>query len=122
MYNENTEAISIFIDNLHKNGYYVSMDDFGTGYSNLASLSNFDFDIIKLDKSFCDDIDNDKKKKILTFIINLAHELNTEVLCEGVETEELVEDLKKLGCHLVQGYYFSKPIPEKDFINRYLKN
>ena len=122
MYNENTEAISEFIKNLHNNGYYVSMDDFGTGYSNLASLSNFDFDIIKLDKSFCNDIHNDKKKKILSFVIALANELNTDVLCEGVETEELVEDLKKLGCHLVQGYYYSKPIPEKDFVDKYLKN
>lgn len=120
MYNENTEAISIFIDNLHKNGYYVSMDDFGSGYSNLASLAKLDFDIIKLDKTFCSDMTNKKEQTILSFIMKLVKELRIDVLCEGVETKELVENLKELGCYLVQGYFYSKPIPSEDFIQKFL--
>ncbi len=121
MYNENTEAISNFINDLHKNGYYVSMDDFGSGYSNLASLAKLDFDIIKLDKTFCSDMTNKKEQTILSFIMKLVKELRIDVLCEGVETKELVENLKELGCYLVQGYFYSKPIPSEDFIQKFLK-
>ena len=72
MYTEQEEEIKKFIDNLHKYGYQVSMDDFGSGYSNISSLSQLNFDTIKLDKSFINDINNDKETKILSFIIKLV--------------------------------------------------
>jgi len=121
MYNENVEDIANFINDLHKNGYYVSMDDFGSGYSNLASLAKLDFDIIKLDKTFCNDLNNYKEQTILAFVMNLVKDLDIDVLCEGVETKELIENLKNLGCFLVQGYYYSKPIPSEEFIEKFLK-
>ncbi len=121
MYNENVDSISSFIDELHRNGYFVSMDDFGAGYSNLASLAKLDFDIIKLDKTFCSDINNSKEQIILSFVMNLVKDLDIDVLCEGVETAELVDNLKKLGCFLVQGYFYSKPIPSEEFITKFLK-
>lgn len=120
MYSENVEEISKFIDNLHKYGYFVSMDDFGSGYSNLASLAKLDFDIIKLDKTFCNDLNNPKEQIILTSIMNLVKNLNIDILCEGVETKELVLNLQKLGCFIVQGYYYSKPIPSLEFKEKYL--
>ena len=121
LYNENTSLIMTLMNELHNDGYSISMDDFGSGYSNLASLSKFEFDTIKLDKSFVDDGKNDKTKLILTFIMDLAHSLNIKVLCEGVETKELVDYLRSIGCILIQGYYFDKPIHYLDFEDKYLK-
>ena len=121
MYITNSSQIMTLMHDLHNDGYSISMDDFGSGYSNLASLSRFEFDTIKLDKSFVDDGKNDKTKLILTFIMDLAHSLNIKVLCEGVETKELVDYLRSIGCILVQGYYFDKPIYYQDFEEKYLK-
>lgn len=121
MYNDNVDAIAKFIDDLHSYGYFVSMDDFGSGYSNLACLAKLDFDIIKLDKTFCSDITNIKKQKILAFTMKLAKNLDTDVLCEGVETKELIDILKDLGCNIVQGYYYSKPIPKEEFIEKFIE-
>ena len=106
---------------LHNAGYQVSMDDFGTGYSNLSSLATFDFDTIKLDKNFCSNTENDRERTILKFIVRLARSLNIKILCEGVETVELVNFLKEIGCTLIQGYYFDKPMPSDDLLDKYLK-
>ncbi|MGM9969652.1 MAG: EAL domain-containing protein [Anaeroplasma sp.] len=120
MYIDNVDLISNVIKKLHANGYSISMDDFGAGYSNLSSLANLDFDTIKLDKNFCSK-EGIKEKVILTFVMNLAKNLNLNVLCEGVETKELVEFLKSIGCVLVQGYYYDKPIPCEEFTKKYFK-
>lgn len=120
MYTEHEEEIKKFIDNLHKYGYKVSMDDFGSGYSNISSLSQLNFDTIKLDKSFINDINNDKETKILSFIIKLVKSLNMTVLCEGVETKEYADFLKKVGCDIIQGYLYDKPIKYDDFEKKYL--
>ena len=120
MYIDNIDKISSFIKNLHDCGYKVSMDDFGSGYSNLASLAALDVDLIKLDKGFCTNIDNTKEKTILKFIMTLANNLNMEVLCEGVESEDLVKYLKSIGCYLVQGFLYERPIPKDEFKNKYL--
>ena len=106
---------------LHNTGYQVSMDDFGTGYSNLSSLATFDFDTIKLDKNFCSNTENDRERTILKFVVGLARSLNIKILCEGVETIELVNFLKEIGCTLIQGYYFDKPMPADDLFEKYLK-
>ena len=120
MYYENTSLISGFINKLHSFGYKVSMDDFGAGYSNLVSMAKLNFDIIKFDKSFCLDLDNDNVKVMLDKLIELIKMLKMSTICEGVETKENVDYLTKIGCDSIQGYYFSKPIPWDDFKKKYI--
>lgn len=122
MYIDNINQISDFIKKLHDIGYSISMDDFGSGYSNLASLATLDFDLIKLDKGFCANQYNEKENIILSFVMALAKNLHMDVLCEGVETSEFVEYLKSIGCNLVQGFFFERPIPSTDFKAKYLKH
>lgn len=119
MYYENSYIISEFIKKLHEIGYKVSMDDFGSGYSNLVSLAKLNFDIIKFDRSFCLNLEDNNVKIMLYKLIDLIKTLNKATLCEGVETEENVEYLTKIGCDTIQGYYYSKPIPYLDFRNKY---
>ena len=120
MYINNAEIIAEFINMLHKEGYSVSMDDFGAGYSNLSSLATLDFDLIKLDKNFCKN-QSGKETTILASIIDLIRNLNMNVLCEGVETQKFADYLKSLGCYIVQGYLYDKPLPEEAFIKKYIK-
>lgn len=97
-------------------GYRISLDDFGSKYSNIAFLSSVSFNVLKLDKGLNDDIiSNYKARAIISSIINLCKALHIEVIAEGVEYIEQVEILKELGCHLIQGYYYGKPIPNQDF-------
>jgi EAL domain-containing protein (putative c-di-GMP-specific phosphodiesterase class I) len=119
-YLANTEATSQFIENLHYYGYKVSMDDFGSGYSNLSSLAALDVDLMKLDRGFCTNRHNKKENVILSFVMTLAKSLNIDVLCEGVENEDLVEYLKSVGCTIVQGFLYDRPIPASDFMKKYL--
>lgn len=122
MYIENIDQMSEFLKILKNYGYRVAMDDFGSGYSNLASLAALDFDVIKLDKNFCTNKDNERELIILKFVMQLAKQLKMEVLCEGVETEEFCKHLQDLGCNLVQGFLFERPIPSLEFKNKYLNN
>ena len=121
-YVKNEKKVIKLVKDLHNLGYKVAMDDFGTGYSNLSSLATFDFDTIKLDKNFCSTKTKDKEKIILSFVVGLAKKLDINVLCEGVETKELVDYLKQIGCTLIQGYYFDKPMPEEDLIKKYFND
>ena len=120
MYIKDIEKALNLVTKLHNKGYKISMDDFGAGYSSLSSLSKLDFDTIKIDKDFCSKNESKKEKAILKFIMQMAKNLDVSVLCEGVETKENVEFLKSIGCTLIQGYYFDKPIPAEDFKNKYL--
>ena len=119
MFYENSLLISDFINKLHKKGYKVSMDDFGSGYSNLVAMAKLNFDVIKFDKSFCFDLENVNVKVMLDKLIDLVKMLKMKTVCEGVETKENVEYLTKIGCDLIQGYYYSKPIPCIDFKSKY---
>lgn len=108
--------------NVHKVGFIVSMDDFGTGYSSFSMLKNINIDILKIDKSFFDDILESKRGKIIVeSIINMAHRLNTKVVAEGIETNEQVQYLKSIECDMIQGYIYEKPIPVSEFEKKYLK-
>lgn len=91
-------------------GCKIAIDDFGTGYSSLAYLSRFPIDHIKIDKSFVHKMMNDEPtRQLVSSMITLAHNLNLEVVAEGVETQEQVSLLKAYGCDMIQGYFISKP-------------
>ena len=92
------------------------MDDFGTGYSSLGMLSNLPIDVLKLDMSFGRSAFGEVRDvRMIELIIDIAAYLQVPVVAEGVETEEQYLALKEMGCDLVQGYYFSKPVPPEAF-------
>ena len=100
----------------------TSIDDFGVGYSSFNSLKKLPFDTLKIDKSFIDDIEVDKKScDIVKAIISLAHSLGIWTIAEGVETQKQVDLLKAMGLDAVQGYYYSHPLNSFEF-QRFLKN
>jgi len=103
-------------------GIGISIDDFGTGYSSLNYLKNFPIDSIKIDKSFVDELMNDQNDAyIVKAIITLAHNLQLEVIAEGVETIEQLNFLQEHECDVIQGFYFSKPLPPEEIEKKYFK-
>lgn len=103
-------------------GVSVSIDDFGTGYSSLSYLSQYPFKTLKIDRSFIMGIPNDKPSRGLSAaILSMAKELNLQVIAEGTETKEQVDWLAESGAHILQGYYFDKPMPKEQFKVRYFE-
>ncbi|MBR4085567.1 MAG: GGDEF domain-containing protein [Lachnospiraceae bacterium] len=123
-YDNQAYMIAILKD-LKRKGFRISMDDFGTGYSSFALLKEMPLDTLKIDKSFVDlvgaDEDNDKINIILRHIISMAKELGIDSIAEGVEEYTQVQALLEWGCEMVQGYYYSKPVPIVEFEETYLK-
>ena len=100
-----------FVKYLKNNGVHIAIDDFGTGYSSLSLIHNVDVDIIKIDKSFVDNLLDDDRSRVLSHsIISIADKLGIGIIAEGVETREQGEMLLKLGCNVAQGYYYGKPV------------
>lgn len=118
--NESYETMTRFIEKMKAHGVSVSIDDFGTGYSSLNLLKDLRVDIIKLDKTFIDNIEKNSRidEIVIRNIINMINELDMEVLAEGVETTGQAEFLKEANCKMVQGYLFDKPLPRNDFEKR----
>ena len=115
-YTENAERLVKVVESLRGHGYEVGMDDFGTGYSSLSMLSVMPVDVLKMDREFIRDIEHDERGvQLVALIIGIAENLGIPVIAEGVETDKQLELLKGLGCAMVQGYYFSRPIPAPDF-------
>ncbi|MDE6744023.1 MAG: EAL domain-containing protein [Lachnospiraceae bacterium] len=109
------------INYFEENGVSLSLDDYGTGYSNVSYLYQMPFQILKIDKSILWSSEKNQKADFtLRSIFNMTNKLGLHVVVEGVETEAQIIKLLKLGCDYFQGYYFSKPIPGKDYI-RYLE-
>ncbi len=116
---ENEEESIKKLDEIHEMGVAISIDDFGTGYSSLSKLKDYPIDTLKIDKSFVDDLpDNRMSATIAMTIIDLAHNLGFKVVAEGVETKEQLDFLNKQGCDQFQGYYFCKPLPPERFEER----
>lgn len=113
-------AMQKFITVMRKNGISVSIDDFGTGYSTLNVLKNFDVNVIKLDKSLLDNIgkENSMDEVVVKNVINMANEMNKEVIAEGVENEVQAKFLANVNCNNVQGFLFDKPLNHDEFQKR----
>lgn len=122
-YTENAEQVIQVVESLRRKGYQVEMDDFGTGYSSLNMLSAMPIDVLKMDRAFIRNIEQDERDiQLVALIIGIAQNLKIPVIAEGVETEKQVQLLRDLGCALVQGYYFSRPLHPTDFEATFLKN
>ena len=101
---------------LKRIGVRIAIDDFGTGYSSLSYLKRLPADTIKIDKNFVDGVvDESEDRAIVRSIIALAHALDKDTIAEGIETEEQKLALEKAGCHMGQGYLFSRPLPADEF-------
>lgn len=100
---------------LRARGIHLAMDDFGTGYSSLAYLKQFPLNTLKIDKAFIDDMSSARGRNMVDTIVTIAHNLSLTVVAEGVETYEQLEQLRKLRCEIIQGYYYSKPLSAEDF-------
>lgn len=112
---DSIETSSIF-DSLDKMNVKLSIDDFGTGYSALGYLKSYPFDTLKIDKSFVQDVIEEKEDAALvTAIITMAHSLGLKVIAEGVEEASQLEFLNSRNCDFAQGYYFNRPVPAADF-------
>ena len=115
------EKMKEVMNKLRKLEISLSMDDFGSGYSSLNILKDIPFNILKIDRVFfSESITSESSTWILQKIIEMAEGLGIHVVCEGVETLEQVELLRRIGCRYVQGYYYSRPIPYIEFIQKYL--
>ena len=113
---QDTAFISFVIRKIKSFGFSASIDDFGIGYSSLSAIKNIDFDVLKLDKSFIDDVEVDKTSETLvSSIISLVHGLKMFVIAEGVENPSQVSILKKHDLDAIQGYYFAKPLEVSEF-------
>ena len=122
-YTENADQVIQVVDSLRKKGYEVGMDDFGTGYSSLNMLSAMPVDVLKMDRAFIRNIEYDEKDiQLVALIVDIAENLKIPVVAEGVETETQLKLLKDLGCALVQGYCFSRPLHASNFEATYIRD
>jgi len=98
-------------------GAKILVDDFGSGYSSLGMITDYEYDFIKLDMSFVSKLDtNEKVRGVVRSLISMTHELGAKVIAEGVETQSQFDFLAEAGCDYVQGYFFFRPLPERDFL------
>jgi len=115
-YTEDSDYIINMVQKLRQRGFFIEMDDFGSGYSSLNMLTNLPIDALKLDMQFVRSaFKKGKDTRMLEIVIEIAESLGVPVVAEGVETEEQMLTLKSLGCDIVQGFYFSKPVPAEQF-------
>ena len=105
------------LNHLREQGIRIALDDFGTGYSSLAYLKDMSLDILKIDKTFINELDRENEHPLVESIIAMGQHMNLEVVAEGVETEEQWKVLKDLGCETFQGFYLSSPLNEEDFLS-----
>lgn len=113
---ENVDHLVRILEEVHERGLTIAIDDFGSGYSSLGILRKMKFDVVKLDRSFLWDYENEERSKsIIRHMIDLSKDLCAEIVAEGVERKEDVTFLKEVGCDMVQGYFFAKPMIHHEF-------
>lgn len=114
---EDFDAMVKLINTMKKKGVKTSIDDFGTGYSSLGLLKNIKADTVKLDKSFVDGINMEDTTDniVLSSVVSMARKLDMEIIAEGVESKEQAEYLGSIGCHLIQGYLYERPVPAEKY-------
>ena len=119
---EDNDALINFVSAMKDAGIYTSIDDFGTGYSSVNLLKDINVDVIKLDRSFLNEMErrSSKEEIVIRNIINMILELGMDVIAEGVETKGQADFLRNIRCHHVQGYLYDKPIPKSEFEKRLL--
>lgn len=114
MFEKKDQFVQI-MEKLHDLGFIILMDDFGTGYSSLMMLKSIPIDVMKLDKSFVDDYDDERGERIIRCVMRMAQDLRIAITAEGVETEAQYKFLTSVGCDTIQGYYFARPMPEEEY-------
>ena len=115
-YTDNAEQMIELINRLRNCGFEIEMDDFGSGYSSLNMLSCMPIDVLKMDMTFVRNIGHSEKDfRLVEVVLDIAKYLKVPVVAEGVETRQQLEMLKEAGCELVQGFYFSRPLPPGEF-------
>jgi EAL domain-containing protein (putative c-di-GMP-specific phosphodiesterase class I) len=115
LYSEDSEGRREVLSELNRIGVKIAIDDFGTGYSALSSLRDMPVDVLKVDKSFVDHIaDSSEGARLVQMILQLAHDFRISTVAEGAENLRQVQILRAMGCSSVQGYYFSKSLPESE--------
>ena len=112
---DNTAYFRRIFDSFHDAGFAILMDDFGSGYSSLNVLKDYRFDVLKIDMRFLSDIGS-RSKKILISVVNMAKAIGIHTLAEGVETQEQLSFLRGIGCEMLQGYYYARPMSSNDYI------
>lgn len=111
------------MQDLHARGIHLSIDDFGSGYSSLGVIEKIPASVIKLDRSFLlNQEDRSRQVKIMRRIVDLATDLDTQIVCEGVETDADVELMREIGANVAQGYRYARPVPENEFESRLTEN
>ena len=121
-YTGNADQVIRVVEGLRRKGYVVEMDDFGSGYSSLNMLSAMPVDVLKMDRGFIRRIEEEEKDvHLVALILGIARSLKIPVVAEGVETGDQLKLLKELGCPLVQGFYFSKPLPAEEFEEKVIR-
>lgn len=115
-YTDNAKQLLEVINRLRDSGFEIEMDDFGSGYSSLNMISAMPIDVLKMDRGFIKDIEhNTKNFRLVEIVLDIAKYLKVPVVAEGVETETQLQMLRDAECDLVQGFYFSRPLPPEDF-------
>ena len=116
-YAENAQGLIEVLESMRQKGFKIEMDDFGTGYSSLGMLTEIPIDILKIDMSFVRSMEkHEKNKRMVELIIDIAKFLKVPCVAEGVETESQLRALRRMGCDVIQGYFFSKPVSPEDFV------
>ena len=115
---ENSKEIMLKnLKDLEEAGFRFSLDDYGTGYSNIQRIATLPLDIVKLDKSFADKLEQNDMQIILSNTVRMLKDLNLRIIVEGVETVEQLQFLTELNCDYIQGFYFSRPLPKEQFVS-----
>lgn len=113
---ESMEQLTKVFKQLKDYGFHISIDDFGSGYSSLNMLKDLPADVLKIDRVFLTESGaNQRANDIIAYVIQMARSLGMETICEGIETGEQADLLRRLGCDMAQGFYFAKPMPCDDF-------